>query len=442
MQGKKTRGAPVRSSSLCGWSKESLHYKGEIYQRLAAIFPDLKESPEEFLKQLAVSPATVIIRPRSSTDAERQREELSPLPSGPRTKEAIDAYLDDCRFRGCSERTIFNYGNFLYRVLKPFEKIPTDHRVVRHILSNYKGETMTTYRRYLFGFYRFMQEEYEFPTPMTKVPKPREEKRIPDHLNPEQKRNLKESKLSPRDRALTDLFADSAVRPGEVADSHGHPLRFCDIYEDHIKVTGKKGERIVPITAETRDRLLAFQGNRPSDSPVFLGKKGALTQWGIRKVIKRAFAAAGIRGVKACPYTLRHSFGGDFLAQGGDVAILQRILGHANIKTTMIYTHIADKAVMSGYQKHGPRADNHPLFALNESSPSDLAQGLPDLIDQMISLGEKARELKHALGGNGSQRLALEDHLLLLAGYRTEQSEDSQPAYLKKQLITGGRRDG
>ena len=74
--------------------------------------------------------------------------------------------------------------------------------------------------------------------------------------------------MTPRDQALISLFAESAVRPGEVADSHGNPLRFCDIYEDHIKVVGKKGERIVPITTETRDNLLAFQGDQPSDSPV------------------------------------------------------------------------------------------------------------------------------------------------------------------------------
>ncbi len=356
--------------------------------------------PEEILDSLTPG-MTIRVDESGAVRVEKPADPPSrPLLS---TKEAIDAFLGDCKFRCCSERTIYNYGSVLHRVLGPFDHVPTDHKVIRRVLSNFKGETMATYRRYLFGFYHFMQEEYGLANPMPKVPKPRQEKRLPDHLNPEQKRQLEEASLSLRDRALLSLFAESALRPGEVADSHRHPLRFCDIYQDHVKVAGKRGERIVPVTVETTDRLFALQGSRPSDSPVFLGNNGqALTHWGIRKVVQRAFAAAGIRGVKACPYTLRHSFGGDFLAQGGDLAMLQRILGHANIKTTMIYTHIADKAVMDSYRQHGPGAITHPLFALEEmTSPPDAARSIPELLDEMIALGKRAQQVSQMLGGNG-----------------------------------------
>lgn len=137
-------------------------------------------------------------------------------------------------------------------------------------------------------------------------------------------------------------------------------LRFCDIYDDHLKVSGKRGERVVPITPELRDMLCLLQDSRSEDSPIFVNERNGhyLTVWGLRKVVKQAFNVAGITGVKPTPYTLRHSFAGDFLARGGDLATLQKILGHSNITTTMIYTHISDRAVADAYRKHGPRANN------------------------------------------------------------------------------------
>jgi len=101
--------------------------------------------------------------------------------------------------------------------------------------------------------------------------------------------------------------------------------------------------------------LLSLQNGKPGDWAVI-----PLSTWGLRKVVKRAFEAAGIWGVRTSPYALRHSFGGHFLAQGGDIAMLQRILGHRNVKDTMRYTHIADKAVFEAYRRYGPRVTNHP----------------------------------------------------------------------------------
>lgn len=291
------------------------------------------------------------------------------VPRGKRKRKALAGgelvreFVEDRAFRGCTQRTLTNYSNVLTRFLDGSgQVIPTDPAAVRRFLAPFKGSTKETYWRYLSGFYGFLETEYGFASPMPRVPKPPRGKRLPSHLNPEHKRLLEETELNPRDRAVIRLFAECAVRPGEVAGDRGHALRFCDIYEDNILVSGKTGDRAVPIMPQLRDVLLALQDGRPADSPVFLGHKGPLTTWGLRKVVRKAFRAASITGVKASPYTLRHSFGGDFLARGGDLATLQKILGHANVKTTMIYTHIADKAVFDAYRKYGPgaRAVNHP----------------------------------------------------------------------------------
>ena len=273
---------------------------------------------------------------------------------------AIEEFAADLRFRGRTKKTIEkNYLSFLRRSLRGYGLVPTDPKIIRQLLAAYKRNTAHTYRLYFSAFYSFLGTEHGIPNPMTKVPSPGTDKTLPSHLNPEQKRQLQEVNLSPRDRAIVKLFLETAIRPDEVIGTRGHPLRFCDIYEETLEVSGKTGERMVPASPGLRDMLLSLRNGRPADSVVFVDGRGhPLTTWGLRKVIKRAFRAAGISGVKATPYTLRHSFAGEFLANGGDLATLQKILGHKDIETTMIYTHIADKAMVDVYRRNASRATN------------------------------------------------------------------------------------
>lgn len=301
-----------------------------------------------------------------SSNQDNDQVQGFPLNQGPKsvfTAEAVDRFIQDRKFRECRPGTVANYEQFLKRSFSGLAYVPTDPAIIRGILGEFSGDTKLTYWLYFSAFYRFCEQEYPgFPNPMVRVPKPHKGKALPDHLNPQQKQQLQEANLGPRDRVIIKLFAETAVRPGEVAGTYvDHPLRFCDIYEAHIEVSGKTGERIIPVPSELRDMLHSLKGGRPADAPVFTSDNNgaALSRWGLGKVVKRAFAIADIRGVKACPYTLRHSFGGDFLAQGGDLASLQRILGHKHIATTMIYTHIADKAMFDAYQRYGPGANNN-----------------------------------------------------------------------------------
>lgn len=273
---------------------------------------------------------------------------------------AIEAFAAELKARERTGKTRKNYLPFLQRSLKKYNLVPTDPKIIRQLLASYNNRnTRHTYRLYLSTFYSFLEAEHDIPNPMTKVRSPGTDKTLPRHLNPEEKRQLQEVSLSPRDKAIVKLFLETAVRPDEVIGTRGHPLRFCDIYEDHIEVSGKVGERMVPALPELRDMLLSLQNGRSADSPVFMGDRGhPLTTWGLSKVIRRAFRAAGISN--ASPYTLRHSFAGEFLANGGDVATLQKILGHRDIKTTMIYTHIADKAMVDVYRRN-VRGANNPL---------------------------------------------------------------------------------
>ena len=277
------------------------------------------------------------------------------------TTAAIEEFTDYSKLKELSEYTIGNnYLPFLRRSFKDYRLVPTDHRLIRRILAQYTNRnTRRTYWLYFSTFYSFLEQEHDIPNPMSRVPKPKEDKTLPDHLNPEQKALLVKVELSPRDRAILDILIVTGLRPSDIANVNGRPLRFCDIYEGHIEVAGKGGKgRSVPISPELRVELLALQNGQRADLAVFSNNWGRpLTTWGLRKVVRRAFIAAGITGVSLTPYTIRHSFGGDFLAAGGNLASLQRILGHASVKTTMRYTHLSDKAVVDDYQRHMPGAN-------------------------------------------------------------------------------------
>lgn len=274
--------------------------------------------------------------------------------------QAIKEFAEDRKLRGRTRQTIeINYLPFLRRSFKGYDLVPTDPRLIRGLLGRFKRNTANTYWLYLSAFYGFLEREHAMANPMRKVPRPGSNKTLPDHLDSEQKALLVKVDLSPRDKATVKVFLETAIRPDEVVGTRGHPFRFCDIYDEHIEVSGKTGERFVPITPELKDLLKSLRNGRSADSAIFVDDRGhQLTSWGLRKVVKRAFRAAGINTVRATPYTLRHSFAGEFLGNGGDLATLQKILGHAKIETTMIYTHITDKAMVESYRRHGPRANN------------------------------------------------------------------------------------
>lgn len=150
------------------------------------------------------------------------------------------------------------------------------------------------------------------------------------------------------------LFSEVGPRPGEIADPADHLLRFVDIHGDHMEIEGKVGPRAVPISPGLRQALLGLRGGRPLDDPVFLDDRCThyLTVSGLRRSVRRVMEGAGIsRGVKLCPYTLRHSVGTQAVEDGTDLDVVQRVLGHRSINTTMKYRHISGAQVKAAWKR-------------------------------------------------------------------------------------------
>jgi integrase/recombinase XerD len=195
---------------------------------------------------------------------------------------------------------------------------------------------------------------------------PRIERYLPETLNELQVEQLLESvdtkvPLGLRDRALIELLYASGLRISELANAK---LENLDLESGMIRVTGKGNKtRLVPVGkkacvalenyfARERPRLV----RRKSGSEIFLSVRGTrLTTTRIWQIVKAIARRSGLE-TNIYPHLLRHSFATHLLSNGADLRIIQELLGHADIATTQIYTHVDQQRLKAVHHKFHPRA--------------------------------------------------------------------------------------
>ena len=197
------------------------------------------------------------------------------------------------------------------------------------------------------------------------IDSPRLEKYLPETLNEPAVKQLLESiddtlPLSRRDRAILELLYASGLRVSELT---GAKLENLFLEEGSIRVTGKGNKtRIVPVGGAARDAIENYlAGERPvlvsrhSGSEIFLSKWGKkLSTTRIWQIVKERARLAGIDS-NVYPHLLRHSFATHLLGNGADLRVIQELLGHADIATTQIYTHVDQKHLREVHRKFHPR---------------------------------------------------------------------------------------
>ncbi|GAJ04485.1 unnamed protein product [marine sediment metagenome] len=143
---------------------------------------------------------------------------------------------------------------------------------------------------------------------MAKMHAPRVKKKIRATLEPGEEMRLLESvpESNLRDRAILTLFVDSGIRSSELTG-----LRPQDIGMETVRVSGKTGEREVPISEETRRLLILTIAEHGKGDYVFRGHKGALTRHGVYSIVSAYMRKAGIQGPKLGSHRIRHGFGKD-----------------------------------------------------------------------------------------------------------------------------------
>jgi tyrosine recombinase XerC len=216
----------------------------------------------------------------------------------------------------------------------------------------------------LRSFFKFLTREgYLKANPILTVSSPKLEKHLPQFLTEEETAKLIESafpkndddELSLRDRAILETFYSTGMRISELVSIDS---RDVDFISNIIKVMGKgKKERIVPIGDMALAAIRKYLGKRKKASDtIFLNKNGSrITTRGVRGIVDKYIKISGTKhGVS--PHTLRHSFATHLLNRGADLRTVQELLGHANLSTTQIYTHLTTDRLKSVYDKAHPRA--------------------------------------------------------------------------------------
>jgi len=157
-----------------------------------------------------------------------------------------------------------------------------------------------------------------------------------------------------RDKAIIELFFSTGLRLSELCSLN----RDLDLTKDEFSIRGK-GEKVrVVFLSDTAKNAIRnyLKGRKDMDEPLFIqfsrngGSGNRLTQRSIERIVRFYAIKAGI-SKKVTPHVIRHSFATDLLSNGADIRSVQMMLGHANIATTQIYTHITDKQLRDVHKK-------------------------------------------------------------------------------------------
>jgi integrase/recombinase XerD len=219
----------------------------------------------------------------------------------------------------------------------------------------------------LRSFYRHLRREgVRDSDPTATLSGPRRGRRLPKVLNRDEVLRLLEQPKGTdpsglRDRALLELMYACGLRASEAI---GVDVQDVDLEGGVLRARGKGSkERVVPIGSKAVDatRIYLARGRpklvRDREEPsVFVNFRGErLTRQGLYKIVRRHAASAGLAD-RMSPHTLRHTFATHLLAGGCDLRSVQEMLGHADVATTQIYTHLSSQRLKDVYFKAHPRA--------------------------------------------------------------------------------------
>jgi len=188
---------------------------------------------------------------------------------------------------------------------------------------------------------------------------PKAPRKLPQVLDPDEMARLVEvptdTELGKRDRAMLELFYSSGLRLSELCSLHWRDL---DLSDSVVRVLGKGSKtRIVPVGKFAREALenWRMESSGKQDAPVFPGRNGTITPRAVQLRLRQLAQSQGI-WKRVYPHLMRHSFASHVLESSGDLRGVQELLGHSDIATTQIYTHLNYQHLAKVYDAAHPRA--------------------------------------------------------------------------------------
>lgn len=293
---------------------------------------------------------------------------------------AIDPFI---RFLAVERGLSSNYQLSTQRSLNEFaqwckskHKIDSPRQITLSILSEYLAErkrnglaaaSIKLIVVALKIFFRFLARRGEVDeNPADALALPRIERYLPNTMNELQVEQLLEGvdirmPLGLRDRAIVELLYASGLRISELATAR---LENFNVEQRVLRVTGKGNKtRLVPVGRKAAEALASYLSverpkleKRGTGSEIFLSARGTkLTTARVWQIVKQIAQRSGLE-TNVYPHLLRHSFATHLLSNGADLRIIQEMLGHADISTTQVYTHVDQQRLKAVHRQFHPRA--------------------------------------------------------------------------------------
>lgn len=278
--------------------------------------------------------------------------------------------------RGLSENSIFSYSydlkkfhSYITRHKKDFLEVKTED--ISNFLKEQKRKKISSRSlaravAALRQFYRYLKEDKRVEVnPVDRIQTPEVKKTLPDYLTLEEINELfsairEDDPYEIRDKAIFELLYSSGLRISEACN-----LRMGDIDLENMFLTvrGKGGrERLVPFGQKSMNILLKYLESARDDilknrfsEYLFISKKGDfLNRKSVWRLLKKYLARTKIKK-DITPHTFRHSFATHLIENNADLRSVQELLGHIDISTTQVYTHLAGRTLKEVHKKFHPR---------------------------------------------------------------------------------------
>ncbi len=274
-------------------------------------------------------------------------------------KRDLNQFLESCQLQGVADDVTQVSNEHISEFMLDLMDADIKKRSVSRKLSAIRG---------LCGY--LLRREIISKDPSQKVDSPKYGTTIPQILSLDEVEQLIDAPdvATPeghRDRVMLELLYDTGLRVSELVTLN---MREVDLAQSALRITGKgQHQRIVPFgeyaqealqkyVDETRAQLLVNNGGAKASTFMFVTRRGScMTRQAFWKNLKKYALIAGITK-PISPHKLRHSFATHILERGMDLRIVQTLLGHADISTTQIYTHVANTRLKTVHKEHHPRA--------------------------------------------------------------------------------------
>ena len=299
------------------------------------------------------------------------------------TAELYALFVEAKTRAGRSRNTLITYEYGVRPFVEKWPMLPLEPEVLEQYLASWNcraDATISQVCRSLGTFYGWLVIRGHIDirdNPFLRIDRPTVRKKLPRFLTMDELRRVVAVTKAPYERALLLTLIDTGARIGELTGRT----------KDHIRgelllVDGKEGERMVPLSPEVRGYLQSLPTRHlfPSRKPDAHARMTLeavdvpLTTSGANQAVRAVLRRAGVTGLKSGPHVIRHSFGVHFLAQGGDLVTLARILGHSSISMSERYAALSMDQISAKHRQYST------LRGLMSMTPAIPVEELPEVI--------------------------------------------------------------